>query len=441
VLTSTPSSKFLRIGAATRRSIHIPLLFLTALLLTASPAAAINCARDSTGLIPLNDLGAGFYKGFQGGLYPGGTNVRPPGHTAAGLAITNTIIPLDTLGGPDPANGKIVLLSIGMSNTNFEFTAFIPKANADPQKNPKVLVVNGAIGGQSADRIDDPNAAYWDSVAVRLRRAGSSPRQAQVVWLKEAIAGPSGIFPASTDTLLRDLSVIVRIIKQKFPNVRLTYVTSRIYAGYATTNLNPEPYAYEAGFAVKWLIGNQIAGADSLNYDPARGPVMAPWLSWGPYLWADGLNPRSDGLIWPCSYFRDDGTHPDSLGSDLVADSLLAHFERDATTTPWFVRAVTSVPVSRVPMVPLEVAPNPARLDVDVLFATRSGEPWRLEVFNVLGERVRELGSGIGTGMRQTRRWDLESATARRVPAGVYWVRISRGAERSTRRVVVLDRG
>jgi len=124
-----------------------------------------------------------------------------------------------------------------------------------------------------------------------------------------------------------------------------------------------------------------------------------------------------------------------------VADSLLAFFKSDATTTPWFVSSVTSVPTSQVPMVPLKVAPNPARSEVDVVFATRLGEPWRLEVFNVLGERVRELGSGIGTGMGQTRRWDLGSATARRVPRGVYWVRVSRGAEHSTRSVVVLDRG
>src|SRR5205814_5733577 len=100
---------------------------------------------------------------------------------------------------------------------------------------------------------------------------------------------------------------------------------SRIYAGYATgvSALNPEPYAYESGFAVKWLIEGQINGADSVNYDPARGPVQAPWLSWAPYLWADGLTPRNDGLTWVCSSFQSDGTHPSATGRDIVADSLL----------------------------------------------------------------------------------------------------------------------
>jgi len=46
--------------------------------------------------------------------------------------------------------------------------------------------------------------------------------------------------------------------------------------------LNPEPQAYEEGFPVKWLIGDQIAGKPELNYDPAKGAAQSPWIAWGP---------------------------------------------------------------------------------------------------------------------------------------------------------------
>src|SRR2546428_10178954 len=92
------------------------LVWLIAAMLLPAAASASNCNGTQTGMIPLTDLGAGFYHGFQGGLYPGGVNTRPPAHDAAGVAIAHAIAPLDTFGNSDP-NGRIVLISIGMSNT------------------------------------------------------------------------------------------------------------------------------------------------------------------------------------------------------------------------------------------------------------------------------------------------------------------------------------
>src|SRR5262249_45327745 len=78
--------------------------------------------RDSTGLTPLPDLGKGIYKGEQGGLYPGGENMPPPSHAKAGLKIAGEIRPLD-VEGRESANGKIVMVSTGMSNTTQESQA------------------------------------------------------------------------------------------------------------------------------------------------------------------------------------------------------------------------------------------------------------------------------------------------------------------------------
>ena len=68
-------------------------------------------------LPPLVDLGPGeTYNGQEGGLYPGGSNVRPGAHDPAGQEISRSVVPLDTDGNPDPVNGKIVIMPVSVSN-------------------------------------------------------------------------------------------------------------------------------------------------------------------------------------------------------------------------------------------------------------------------------------------------------------------------------------
>jgi hypothetical protein len=145
-------------------------------------------------------------------------------------------------------------------------------------------------------------------------------------------------------TLQSEFEAIMNNIRDKYPRVRLVYLASRIYAGYATTTLNPEPYAYEQGLANKWMIEHQISGAPLLNYNPALGPVEAPWIAWGPYMWADGLIPRSDGLTWLCSDFQPDGTHPGPTGTAKVASALLQFVQTDTTARSWYLARPTPVP-------------------------------------------------------------------------------------------------
>ena len=81
--------------------------------------AAGDITGQSNGMIlpPLVDLGPGqTYQGQEGGLYPGGSNVRPAAHDAAGQKIARGIVPLDADGNPDPINGKIVLMPVSVSN-------------------------------------------------------------------------------------------------------------------------------------------------------------------------------------------------------------------------------------------------------------------------------------------------------------------------------------
>lgn len=302
-----------------------------------TPLPLVGCGQTSVGLVPLTDLGAELYMGQPGGLYPDRQNTPPAAHLAAGLAQAQAIQPRAADGSPDPA-GKIGLISVGMSNTAAEFSTFVRLANADPVKNEAVVVVNGAQGGWASNKlVSSGSAAYWQVLDERLAENGLTPAQVQVVWLKEARSGiKNEPFPQEPQVLQGQLQTIVQEIQVRYPNVKLVYLSSRIYGGYATGPLNPEPVAYHAGFAVKWLIAAQINGAPQLNYDPARGDVAAPWLGWGPYLWADGLTPRRDGLTWACDEFADDGTHPGEPARDKVAAMLLDFFKTDETAKVWF---------------------------------------------------------------------------------------------------------
>ena len=346
------------------------LLSVLVLILAGISVGAVqaqNCSNTSTGFIPLFDLAGGTYQGFEGGLYPGGSNHMPSGHLASGLELANQVEPLNSLGQPDPLNGKSVFLSVGMSNTRSEFVSFQQETANDIDKDPQLIVVNGAAGGWAAPQITNPDARFWDDVEDKLSDVGLTPLQVQVVWLKTAEKGLLPAFPQDAQLLLEHLVPIVQNIKTKYPNAKMVYLSTRTYAGYATTNLSPEPIAYQSGFAAKWLIQQQIDGDPELNYDETKGSVKAPWLAWGPYLWTDGVGPdgvtggipgRSDGLEWTCgmqdndgdglldSDVAPDGTHPSPAGRIKVTAMLVDFVKNDATARIWYLQsgAGTSLP-------------------------------------------------------------------------------------------------
>lgn len=289
---------------------------------------------------PLNDLGNQVYirmdgqnTGFTGGLYPNGSNLRPQAHEAAGVNIARHIVPLNTNGVPDP-NGKIVMIGIGMSNAWQEFNAFLIQAQSDPRVNPSLVIINGAQPGMTAEDWIDPNADTWYVVNQRLSGRDVTPEQVQVAWVKNTLIGP-GAFPAMAQTLQSNLESIARNLKTLYPNIKIAYYSSRTNSYTYWNGLSPEPNAFETGFSVKWMIERQINGAPDLNYDPARGPVVAPYLSWSAYLWTDGPNPRSDGLTWQQNDMVIDCTHPATNGEAKIAQLLMDFYMND-TTTGWF---------------------------------------------------------------------------------------------------------
>ncbi len=365
---------------------------LMAIFFFASAASAqwfrSNFSNEHFSTVPLTDLGSRTYKGFEGGLYPNGDNKVPAMHAIAGMKLAREIQPLDTKGKPDP-RGKIVLSSIGMSNSADEFGVFLRLARANPNvNNASVTILNGGFGGITTcywepaygpPLCSPQNENQFDRVRDRvLAPAGVSEQQVQAVWILEANGGP-GIRgcgrnrsqpcrplcdskapgcendPLYTEALRYEaqLGRILRAAKSRWPNLKLAVLSSRIYGGYAKVPISPEPFAYEYGFSTKWLIQAQIKQMQTGSVDPVAGDLnysngKAPWIAWGPYLWADGNNPRADGLAWcngqanvPCrgeTEFQADGTHPNMLGMKKVADALQDFFLTSPFTSTWFER-------------------------------------------------------------------------------------------------------
>jgi hypothetical protein len=293
--------------------------------------------QKSTGLKPLTEMTAeDRYKGEDGGLYGGGMNEPPKAHQMAAQEALKKITPLDAQGKP-AKDGKIVFISLGMSNTAGEFAMFKEIADRDAQKSPDVLLVNCAIGGAGVSSWAKRGSGTWMKVAERLKEAKVPPEQVQVAWIKHAEPGPMpDTAPLQYAKKVKDdIAASLAITRSTFPNLRVAYLSSRIYGGYNIAGIrrvNPEPFAYETAFSVRWVIQDQINSEK-------KGPVDGPVLLWGPYLWADGVTPRkSDKLTWERKDLGEDGVHPSKVGGQKVANLLLEFFKNDPGAQSWFVK-------------------------------------------------------------------------------------------------------
>ena len=343
-----------RSSAALQKKIIMKHLFA----FLALPAFAISlhadCTLTRTGKIPLNELTVP-YQNTQGGLYPNGVNNRPTAHLNAGLQIAGNLRPLNAAGQVDDTNGKIVMVSVGMSNTTQEWAsgddvthdftrAFKYRATNDPALNPRMVVIDCAQGGRDVVDWSNLSDPAWPTAIQRVRNTIISGQpittnQVQIAWVKLALRHPGsyGSFPTHVQQFQNYLEMTVRNIKTAFPNVKMAFVSTRTRSySNSMASLNPEPYAYETGFGVKWMIQKQINGDPSLQFSGLN--AVAPYFSWGPYFWIDGENRRSDGAIWNCDDLITDFTHPSSNGVYKVSSQLLAYFKTDPTATPWYLR-------------------------------------------------------------------------------------------------------
>lgn len=229
-------------------------------------------------------------------LYPA-ANDMPAGHRADGEAIAAGIVPLDPQGRSDSLNGEIVVVVKGFSHTKLETIAFIDSfLTGDRAVNSKFQLIDRSLPGC--------NLLCWSEKGV-----GEGDPQVLIVLMKHNNStsqrsdgtprAPNRIFPnANSKRLLNHapitkavLKTRIRDLKIRYPNLKMIFLTNRIYGNWScgpTEYSYREPVAFEEGFAVKWLIEDQI-----LRRDPEcefKVPKAgAPWLAWEPATDNSGL--------------------------------------------------------------------------------------------------------------------------------------------------------
>ena len=328
----------------TSKLIFFIILFISSLAINKPVKGQLNCDNDTTGLISLVDLQTGFYLGeFQGGLYPGGSNQMPLSHLNKGIKVSKAIKPLDSLGNVDFVNGKVYLACFGSSTSAQPFKKYQTLLETTEGLNNCFETILCHYGG-GLENMTMENTEYWEGIEnEKLIPEGVTPEQIQVGWLMNASREDSIYdMPLQADSVKAKYIRTFQALYANYTNLKILYLSPPYYGGYADPTdeffeVNQEPCSYHTGFAGKWAIQDQIFGDPSLKFKGAG--KLAPFLSWGPHIWADGLRANSyDGLSWNCEDYRVDGAgiHLNDGGKEILGDIIYDFFLNDTIASFWY---------------------------------------------------------------------------------------------------------
>ena len=234
------------------------------------------------------------------------------------LALTNNGSPEVTV-----SDGLVGMVCIGMSNAHQECRRLIRGMEEvwSDQIDPRVRLVNCALGGHAIERWNDPDFddVLWDDCADKVAAAGLSPEQVRVVLHKAANqfttwpdGSPLPFYPDPASdfyNFYENLDIFAGRVTEFFPGLQAVFNTSRSYGGFAERRARGEPLSYEQGHGLnQWLHDN-----------PSVGGI---WFGWGPYIWAPDCTTGATngaGICYERLDFQADGIHPTPAGEIKVA--------------------------------------------------------------------------------------------------------------------------
>jgi len=255
----------------------------------------------------------------------------PPAHRHLGMESGEGILPRNGSGAPSD-DGLIVFVAIGMSNAGTYFRAFRDRIHALPDRNPRVVLVDATLEGPDITAMASDGSSYWRFVPHRVESEGYSLAQVQAVWFMQAVLASNIRDEGALDHIASLEGMFLsalRSMKGLFPQLRQVCSAAREFGGFGGPGAgNPEPYAWYTGWAWKRLIERQISGEHALACTGESEGM--PWLGWSGYFWANGMQPRQDGLTWLFPEdFEADGVHPSPRGAEKAARILLDFYRND----------------------------------------------------------------------------------------------------------------
>lgn len=242
-------------------------------------------------------------------IYPGIMAHVPGSHAAMGHKVALSL------------TKKPVMAGMGMSNAKQEFQAFMDKYRAKYGRSRPVTTVNLGTGNWDLTAMVHDSEKYWDLVHETMAKKKTSPERIEIVVFKNSVRHQDKPYPDDVWEYLEFMEDHLANMTSHLPNLKMLFVLSAVYSGYASVSApRHEPWAFREGLAVDEFV------RDHWN-------MTEPWITWGPYYWANGLEPRDDGLTWKCTDFMaKDGVHPGTGAKVKTADMLMRFFEQ----YPWF---------------------------------------------------------------------------------------------------------